>query len=420
MDFTFLHAADLHLDSPMRGLSRYEGAPLEELREATRGALRKLVSCAIEERVDFLLVAGDLYDGEWKDFNTGLFLTRCFQQLEKANIPVYAIKGNHDAESRLTSSLTLPSNVTMFDHRKPGTALLEELRVAIHGQSFANMRVEENLASGYPAPVPGYFNIGLLHTSADGRSGHANYAPCSVESLTLLGYDYWALGHVHQREVLCRDPWIVFPGNLQGRHVRETGDKGASLVRVSDHQVVSVEHRTLDVVRWAHLVVKVDGCDHTSELLARVEEEIRTIEQSVDERLLAVRVELVGACKVHHLIHRDLEQWRNEIRAVAGANVWVEKIKFATSSPSTTVSLQERDDAFALLMKGIGQLENDPSELEEIAKTLFTEFEQKLPAEIRRSQNGLSPTDPELIKQLLPRVSDLLDAQLRQVGDDFR
>ena len=238
----FVHAADIHLDSPLRGLERYEGAPIEAVRSATRDALANLVQTAIDESVDLVLIAGDLYDGDWKDYNTGLFLVAQLRRLHEAGIRVLLISGNHDAASRITRALRLPESVTVFATSRPETVVLGDLEVAVHGQGYASQAVTCDLSVDYPEPVPGCFNIGLLHTSADGREGHEPYAPCTVPSLVARGYDYWALGHVHRREVLHRDPWIVFPGNLQGRHVRETGAKGATLVTVEDRRVVSVDH----------------------------------------------------------------------------------------------------------------------------------------------------------------------------------
>lgn len=417
MDFKFLHAADLHLDSPMKGLARYEGAPVEELREATRKALRNLVRLAVDEKVDFVLLAGDLYDGDWRDFNTGLFLHGRLKELEQAEIPVFAVKGNHDAESRITKSLTLPFNVTMFDSRKPGTAKLEKLRVAVHGQSFARTKVDEDLSAFYPEPLEGYFNIGLLHTSADGRAGHATYAPCTVAALAARGYQYWALGHVHQREVLHRDPWIVFPGNIQGRHIRETGDKGATIVTVEDHRVVKVEHRTLDVVRWEHLRIDAVGCEHPMDIVTLVEEAARELSQSTDQQLLAARVEVNGACSAHEELQRDLERWQNEMRIAVSGRVWLEKIKFLTESVVSAGNLAERDDAFAILIDGIKKLESDDALIAELGRELFSDLEQKIPSELRAGDDGFRPTDPGVIKPLLPQVRELLRARLREAGE---
>jgi exonuclease SbcD len=249
--FKFIHAADVHLDSPLRGLEQYEGAPVEEIRGASRRALENLVELAIAEQVAFVLFAGDLYDGDWKDYNTGLYFGRQMTKLREAGIRAFLLSGNHDAASQLTRHLRLPDNIKILSDQKPESVSLEDFGVMLHGQGFPRRVVTENLSAGYPKPVPHLFNIGLLHTSVDGREGHEPYAPCSLEGLLSKGYDYWALGHVHRREILHQDPWVVFPGNIQGRHVRETGPKGCTVVTVRDGRVLSVEHRDLNVLRWS-------------------------------------------------------------------------------------------------------------------------------------------------------------------------
>ena len=112
--FKFIHAADIHLDSPLRGLDKYEGAPVESIRGATRRAFANLVSLSISEHVDFVILAGDIYDGDWKDYNTGLFFVKELSRLEEAGIPVVLLYGNHDAQSRITKSLTLPENTRPY------------------------------------------------------------------------------------------------------------------------------------------------------------------------------------------------------------------------------------------------------------------------------------------------------------------
>ena len=168
----FLHAADLHLDSPLRGLARHDEAPVNDLRGATRAAFNNLVELAIKEKVAFVLLAGDLYDGTWQDFSTAIFLAKKLGELDRAGIRVFGVLGNHDAQSKLTKALEKPKNLTLFPANKPHTEVLNDHEVAIHGQSFGQQRVEENLALGFPAAKPGMFNIGLLHTSLDGREGH--------------------------------------------------------------------------------------------------------------------------------------------------------------------------------------------------------------------------------------------------------
>ena len=225
----FIHAADIHLDSPLVGLSAYPDAPAERLRTATREAFERLVARAIEEQVDFMVIAGDLYDGDWKDYHTGLFFVRQMGRLRQAGITVYLLYGNHDAESEVTRSLQLPDNVQVFPARRAETFRIAALQVALHGQSFKHAATTDNLVPGYPAPVPGWLNIGVLHTALEGNAEHARYAPCSVAELQVKGYQYWALGHVHEHWVQRGDVTMAYPGNLQGRHIREQGARGALL-----------------------------------------------------------------------------------------------------------------------------------------------------------------------------------------------
>lgn len=166
MTFRFVHTGDIHLDSPLKGLAGQDGAAAERIRTATRAAFANLVEYAIEEEVDFFIIAGDLYDGDWRDYQTGLFFVGQMGRLAKAAIPVYLLYGNHDAESQITKRLTLPENVQVFPSKKPQTFELEEHRVALHGQSFRQRDVTENLVPAYPPPVQGSFNIGVLHTGA--------------------------------------------------------------------------------------------------------------------------------------------------------------------------------------------------------------------------------------------------------------
>ena len=239
----FIHAADLHLDSPLTGLERYEGVPIDAVRGATRRALENLVGLALDNDVAFVLIAGDVYDGDWPDYNTGLFFAQQMGRLREAGVWVVIASGNHDAQSQISKTLRLPDNVIVLSAARPQSVEFEEHGVVIHGQSFTTRSVTEDLSLKYPEARAGLLNVGLLHTSLNGRPGHEPYAPCTLDGLLAKGYDYWALGHVHSREVAHEDPWVVFPGNTQGRHARETGAKGCSLVTVADGAVVSVEHR---------------------------------------------------------------------------------------------------------------------------------------------------------------------------------
>jgi DNA repair protein SbcD/Mre11 len=413
----FLHAADIHLDSPLRGLERYEGSPAAEIRGATRRAFERLVDLAIEEEVAFLLLAGDLYDGDWKDYNTGLFFIAQMSRLREAGIRAFVIAGNHDAASQITRVLRPPDNVKVFATKRPETEILEDLGVALHGQGFASAAVTEDLAAGYPAAVPHLLNVGLLHTCLEGREGHASYAPCSVDGLRSRGYQYWALGHVHVREVVARDPWIVFPGNLQGRHARETGAKGATLVTVDGREVVRAEHRDLDVFRWAACPVSFAGVANGGEALDRVQMALDAALDAADGRPLAARVRLEGACPIHDELAADPERWIAEIRALASGfgdgRLWIEKVQVRTRRAGDLAAL-ERDDALGGLLRTVRELAADETGLAALAES-FADLERKLPPELfhvfAEAEAG-RPTDPERLRKLLDEARDLLLARL--------
>jgi predicted phosphodiesterase len=413
--FKFLHAADVHLDSPLVGLERYEGAPVEEIRGTTRRALENFVELAITEEVAFVLLAGDIFDGDWKDYNTGLFFVHQMARLGEAGIRAFVIAGNHDAGTVITKRLKAPKNVVRFSTRAPETKVLEDLDVAIHGQGFATRAVTEDLAAGYPSAKSGLFNIGLLHTSLDGRTGHEPYAPCTEDGLRSKGYDYWALGHVHVREEVATDPWIVFPGNLQGRHARETGPKGCTTVTVEDGEVRAVEHRDLDVFRWALCTADVTGAATPEAALDVAATALGEALQSAEERPLAVRLELTGACGAHDRLWSSPERWEAEFRALAvsvgSENIWVEKVLVRTTREADLSKAMERDDALGSLLTGIRNLEADASALATLAEG-FTLLKTKLPAELLAEPEPTDPTDAGALRSALMEAKDLLLSRL--------
>ena len=385
--FRFLHAADIHLDSPLKGLAGHTGTASERIRTATRAALDQLVGLAIEEQVSFLVIAGDLYDGNWRDYKTGLFFVSQVGRLHKAGIPVYLLYGNHDSESQITRRLTLPDNVYCFRTTKPQSFKIDALEVVLHGQSFRQRDVTDNLVLTYPEPVAGAFNIGVLHTGLGGRSGHENYAPCSLNDLVNKGYDYWALGHVHQAEVLNERPHIIFPGNLQGRHVRETGAKGASLVTVENSEIVDLEALHSDVVRWAVVPVELENTTSIGETVDRSRAAIENaIATFADGRLLACRIELQGRTEVHGqlLAAEDhlLAEARSSALGLGDDVVWVEKVVIATESVVDPETLAEREDAVGELQRMLHEAGSDADLLNQL-KNDIGEMVRRLPYAVR-------------------------------------
>ena len=405
----FLHAADIHLDSPLAGLAARAGDRAGTLVGATRRAFDGLIRCAIERAVDFVIIAGDLYDGDWRDFATGLFLIEGMARLERAGIRVVMVRGNHDAENTMTRRLTLPKTVHVFESRKAETVRWPELGVAIHGRSFGKQHESENFATGYPPAVPGVLNIGVLHTSATGRPPHDPYAPCSVQELVDRGYDYWALGHVHRREVLCEEPWIVFPGNLQGRDANETGAKGATLVTVEGQRIVSVEEVVLDVVRWARCTVEVSACADLDEVGDAVHAALAEAVTAAGGRTLAVRLTLTGASPLHRRLVDATEQTVADWEAVAlrAGDVWLERVTVATTDPEPLGLAAS--DALAELIRTFEAVQGDR---DGALRSKLGEHLEKLPREIRDAAGLGDLTDAVLADVLADARAILLDRLL--------
>jgi len=393
--FRFLHAADTHIDSPLEGLEAYDGAPLATLRGATRAAFENLVQLALEEEVAFLLLAGDVYDGDWKDFSTGLFFTRQMVRLQEAGIPVYLIAGNHDAASVLTRRLSLPDNVQVFSTRAAESRPVAGLPVVVHGRGFPHRAVPENLALEYPARHPGRLNIGLLHTSLTGAPGHDTYAPCSLADLTDKGYDYWALGHVHQPRVLAREPWVVYPGNTQGRHIHEAGPRGCRLVTVSDGlEVIDAEFRALDRVRWARLEVDVTDLERAEAVYERIGTALTQARLDAADRLLAARLVLSGATPLHTDLKRDLPGLRAEcINQAQVGGAWIEAVEMRTAPRQDLAELAARNDLTRLVLEGLEQAGEGelalPPEVGDLMRILPPGLRDDLAAEFAAGQRAV-------------------------------
>lgn len=406
----FLHSADIHLDSPLLGLDRYDGAPVDELRGATRRAFRSLVDSAIELAVDFVLIAGDIHDGPWRDFNTGLWFVRELGRLKEAGIRVAMVRGNHDAEGEITKNLKLPDNALFLDSRRCQTIRWDDLGVAVHGRSFATGFVSDDLAATYPAAASGWFNIGLLHTSLTGRPGHANYAPTTLDVLRSKGYDYWALGHVHAREVVVESPRIAFPGNLQGRHARETGPKGCELVTVEGSDI-SAEPLVLDAARWMQLGIDATALEDLDALLDRVHVHLEAATAEAGDRILAARLNITGSAALYERLVPRFDEMEAELRALGtrfGSGVWIEKIRFAPQPRLDRAAALQRQDAIGEVLRLVDRLGTSEDEFMALAREAAGDLASKLPVGLLQGEEGLRLSDPEFLAPFLAEAEGLL------------
>lgn len=383
----FIHASDLHIDSPLCGLDSYIGAPVERLRGATRQALIALVELAIDQRVDLVLLAGDIYDGNWSDFRTGLFFRKQMVRLTREGIRVFIVKGNHDAESLITRPLPPVEGVHVFSSRSSQTVELEDLSVAIHGRSFPKGAVTEDLVPDYPDPVAGRFNIGILHTSLSGRVGHDTYAPTTVEILTDKGYDYFALGHVHAREIVKEtNPRIVYPGNLQGRRARETGPKGCELVVVSGGRIESSEFQALDVVRWQQVNIDASPLNNVNDLSKAFKEHASALVRDARDRLHAIRVILRGQSKLSEIEAEHPGAITAAVQAATqdfdDADIWIEEVRLDIQSSIDRKVMAERQDAIGEVVRLVDGLISDDQRLVEWVRQQLDEL-GKLPGALK-------------------------------------
>lgn len=418
--FTFLHAADIHLDSPLLSLVLPEPSQADRVRRACRDAFENLVNTAIARKVAFVVLAGDLYDRDAPNMQVAVFLRTQLARLETQGIRVIIIKGNHDADNRITSGLALPGNTHVLSDRKPETVIYDHLPfpVAIHGQSFKPGPITENLAVNYPSPIPEAFNIGVLHTSLAGNPVHDPYAPCKLEDLTTKGYDYWALGHIHKSTVLFQDPWIVYPGNLQGRDARETGPKGCVLVTVEDGRVQNVEELDLAVVRWHAAEIDLTGASDEAQLVGRLRKGLAEAAQDADGRPTAVRLRLFGATVLFDLIEgrpQRLLQTALELAGeIAGDDLWIEKIANDTTpvESATIASTDTTTDLYPIL----DEIAAEPGALAEALGMELAALRTKLPEDLKALDAFRPLDDPTALNEALHKLKPRLRARL--AGED--
>jgi len=413
--FKFIHTADIHLDSPLTGLDRHANAPKAELRGATGRALQRLVQLALEEKVAFVVVAGDLFDGDWKDYRTGLFFVEQMARLTSAGIRVLIVHGNHDAGDTISRSLPYPDLVKVFGTDEVETHRLEDLQVAVHGWSYPNRDMTCDVTPRFPPPIAGWYNLGLLHTCATRvNEGHDPYAPCKLESLVNRGYQYWALGHIHTRATLWEDPYVVFPGNLQGRNARETGEKGCYLVTVVDGRTALLEFRATDVVRWESCLVDAGPAESIDELLDQAGESLRALKLRADGRGLAVRVRVRVQEELGRRVLCDPRDFAFKMQAkataVAPGSMWIEKVEIDRISDPKREGTILSAGALADLRTVLAELRTDPKLVDKLGPELEP-LDRKIPPELR-SRGSIRLRDPEWLRTLLDDVEAITHEKL--------
>lgn len=400
MPFRFVHTADLHLDSPLRSLALRNADLAEIVRGASRRAFVKIVDLCIAEKVDALLIAGDLYDGSQTSMNTALFLGRELRRLDEAGIRAFIIRGNHDAQSQVTNELTLPPSAHVFKGRAKAVlakTLASGRDVYVHGVSFASPHAPESLLPAFQPPMSGALNIGMLHTSLAGAAGHDLYAPCSAADLVAHGFDYWALGHIHQRQIYATAPFVVMPGIPQGRDVNEAGVKSVTLVAIDDGGRIEINELPIGIASFERLSVDIAGLSEWRDVLDAVRQAlVRTSVDTPAENVI-LRVTLTGATPLAWRLRRDTDLLRAEIDNIAAGIVgcWIEKLELACGNPlveKAGAMLDPVDELVALVEADVLPAHAFRQEVRAAVEDLL----QQLPPELRQA---LAP-DEDAIERL--------------------
>ncbi|MGZ9582921.1 metallophosphoesterase family protein [Paenibacillus marinisediminis] len=445
--FRFVHAADLHLDSPFKGLVPMPDRLREQVIQSGMEAWDALVQLTLDTRADALLLCGDLHDSDARSLRSQWRLQQGAAKLVQEGVSVFIIHGNHDPMSG-NLDWEWPAGVTVMGKDKPESHIVfnraGEPAAVVSGMSYGKQAVYDNLAMKYPA-IPEHsvelddlsasehgahnsassnrssrlYRIGMLHGTVDGRQDHDPYAPCSKQQLIEKGYDYWALGHIHKREVIHEQPWIVYPGNLQGRHIKETGEKGAYVVDVEEDGSSTIQFHRLDVIRWREETLRLDDIDTRQQLIDKLWEAIDQWREETDVQLQLVRVTLTGRSALHKelisgaLQEELIEMWREaeQLQSEQGERaVWPVSVRIDSRSAA---DLDAWRDADHFIGEAIRLTEHAMTD-EAIRKQWMEEALQPLmqQRQLSRWTEQLTPEEFDmLLNEALCLVVDMLEGE---------
>jgi DNA repair exonuclease SbcCD nuclease subunit len=414
----FVHAADLHLDSPFKGIHAVSPAVGAVLREATFAAFERIVELCIEEDVDALLVAGDVYDGADRSLRAQLRFIAGLERLDEAGIRSFICHGNHDPLDGWTARLRLPPGCHQFGTEVEAVPLDDLGLAAVYGVSYGQAAVTGDLAATFDATADRRFSIGLLHCTAGAAGGHENYAPAGLDTLVGAGIDYWALGHVHTRQILReRRPAVVYPGNPQGLQPNETGPRGVYLVEVDERGVAGFQFRAVDAVRWAQPRIDIGGLESEQALLDLCRARVQQMIEEAGGRPLVYRLAFEGGGELHealsdaHLL-ADLAAGLNDEYGRSAPFAWCDGAASETRPAFDRALRREAGDFLATVLELSENLQHDPQGRETLREDLAALLQHERFAPYRR-ECGLRDDDlAGVIAEAETRVVEALRAPL--------
>lgn len=297
--FSFIHCADLHLGEPFTGLSSgITGNWDTTINKATFKAFENVIDTAIAHRVDAILISGDVYNFDHHSLAAQMAFARELYRAAEQGIETFIIHGNHDPVENWRAEIPLPpqahvfgaDDVTCIPLKRNGKTLAN-----VYGMSYRTSHIYENLAVRFKKEED-IFSIGMLHTEVGNKK--SPYAPSTIDDLKKTGMDYWALGHIHTRSVLSETPRIVYPGNIQGRDITETGPRGCYLVEVGQYGTISARFVDTDSIRWIDMTMDISGYDQVEPLIRNIRKERLTFREQIGKPVV-VRLRFTGAGKIH-------------------------------------------------------------------------------------------------------------------------
>jgi len=421
MTFRFMHTADIHLDSPLKSLALRNQELADVVANATRQVLVRIVDLCLLEKVDALLIAGDLYDGDQTSMKTARFLALQLRRLCDAQISVYLIRGNHDAESKITRELTLPNRVHVFSSKAEavlftppeGAHAEQQQSVVIHGMSFKKPHAPASLLPDFKQATPQAINIGMMHTSLDGSAQHDLYAPCSLVDLQQHGFNYWALGHIHKRAVHSTEQCtVVMPGIPQGRDIGESGAKSVTLVTVNDDNSISTDEHLLAIAQFEEIAIELDDSFEWPSAIDLVIDRIEHTANNCNADHLVARIVVNGHTNLAWRLRRDTDLFTNEIEArlEVAEHLWLDKIIIHCEPP---VDKLINTGPQAELVNLIADQIEHSAILREDAKQTIKDILKSLPGELRSTFGDNDEQLSATIKSLALQGSKQIAAQLQ-------
>ena len=384
MKIKFIHTADLHLDTPFKGLTSWNRDLAGKLKDATFKSFGRIIDLCLKENVDFLIISGDVFESDNLSLAAQLKFVSELRKLSDKGIPAYFVCGNHDPLSSWIDTIQLPENAYRYESLKVSnfTYTKDKKPVAnIYGISFQDKVVKNNLALKYKLTKnPSPFSIAVLHGTVGVAGPHENYAPFKVKDVLNMGFIYWALGHIHKRQIINESgPVIVYPGNPQGRDFGETGAKGCYLVEIDSNNKVNLRFIPVQLIRFEEIEIDLTDEDKIDRLWDKIEKSRNNIKDYTENVSYILRVNLTGRTALHTHLNKTgelekLQEHFNEGQLDKNYFTWIDRFELSTRPVIDVEQIKKGNDFTAEILKAFSEYETDLKKLEELINNIDEEF----------------------------------------------